>query len=263
MTHRVPLPRIRDYLDSYLRLREIPDERDALNGLQVENRGEISRIVAAVDASQATIDGLRTSGEAGSPLLLVHHGLFWDGNRPMTGRRYRRLRALVDQDAAVYSAHIPLDVHPEIGNNITLARGLELQVAGWFGDYKGILLGVHGCLPGPARTVDQLAEKLARILETPRESIRVICGGPREIGRLGIVTGAGGDMIVSARDAGLDTLITGEGRHHTYFDAQEWGINVIYAGHYATESLGVQSLAAGVSTQFGLPWEFHDHPTGM
>jgi len=252
------------WLDAFLRIREIPDEPGAINGLQVECRAGIGRIVAAVDASQATIDGTTGSQGAGdgSTLLLVHHGLFWDGNQPATGRRYRRLRMLFDADTALYSAHIPLDVHEEVGNSIVLARALGLEPGGQFGAYRGILIGVWGVHPG-APTRPRLCEEVATTLGIAPSAIKLIPGGPPTVHRVGIITGAAGNQISAARDAGLDTFITGEGAHHTYFDAIETGVNVIYAGHYATESLGVQALAARLGGQFGLPWEFHPHPTGM
>lgn len=257
------LSEIADYLGGYLRIGEIPDEPAAVNGLQVENSGRVQRIVAAVDASQATIDGAANSGGRGA-LLLVHHGLFWDGNQPLTGRRYRRIRALLEADAALYSAHIPLDVHPEVGNNVVLAERLGLSVEGWFGDYRGVPLGVWGRAPHGLETRGALKSELARVLGSHHPMpMHVIAGGPDHLGRIGIVTGAGGSMIRAARDAGLDTLVTGEGPHHTYFDAAEWGLNVIYAGHYATETLGVQALASHLGDRFDLPWDFHDHPTGL
>jgi dinuclear metal center YbgI/SA1388 family protein len=245
------------YLDAYLRIREIPDEPNAVNGLQVENAGRVGRIIAAVDASQETI---ASCGAGEPPLLLVHHGLFWEGNVPLTGRRMRRVRALLSQDAALYAAHIPLDVHPDVGNNAVLARRLSMQVAGWFAAYRGVQLGVWGEPPDDLRDRAQLAQRLGELLGT---DVRLLAGGPARVGRLGIITGAGGTMVSAARDAGLDSFVTGEGPHHTYFDAMEWGINLLYAGHYATEQVGVQALAAHVGERFGLPWEFHHHPTGL
>lgn len=252
------------YLDEYLKIREIPDEPNAVNGLQVENRGRITRIVAAVDASERTIAGAADpKAGAGAALLLVHHGLFWDGNVAVSGRRYRRLRALLDADSALYSAHIPLDVHPEVGNNVVLAERLGMTVEGWFGGYRGIELGVWGRAPHGLVQREALAAELSRVLEGAGGAIRLIAGGPERIGRIGIITGGAGNMIAAARDAGLDTFITGEGAHHTYFDATEGGVNVFYAGHYATETLGVQALASHLADRFDLPWEFHDHPTGL
>jgi dinuclear metal center YbgI/SA1388 family protein len=261
----VLLEQIADYLDEYLRIRDVPDESNAVNGLQVANAGQIGGIVAAVDASQATIDGIIASIEDGqaSPLLLVHHGLLWDGNVPITGRRYRRLSALLDHDIPVYAAHIPLDVHPEVGNNAVLAERLGIQVEGWFGNYRGIPMGVWGQAPGILSTREAVAQELDRVLHTLKGSANLIPGGPERPSRIGIITGAAGNMIAQAREAGIDTFITGEGPHHTYFDAMEWGLNLVYAGHYATETLGVQALASHLAERFDIDWEFHDHPTGL
>jgi len=248
---------VTEYLDTFLRIGEIPDEANAVNGLQVENGGTVDRIVAAVDASLEAIEQAAPPGSVGGTLLLVHHGLFWDGNVPLTGRRYRRVRALMDRNIALYSAHIPLDLHPDVGNNIVLARRLDLELQGWFGEYRGQRLGVFGDLAVPR---DELVRRTERQLTA---SARLIPGGPETTGRVGIVTGSGGGFIAEAVAAGIDTLITGEGAHHTYFDAMELGVNVIYAGHYATEQVGVQALAQHLGLRFELPWEFHRHPTGM
>jgi len=264
-----PLAALVEYLDQFLRVREIPDEPTALNGLQVENRGQVSRIVAAVDATEATIQGLeplRAGGATGVPgpsLLLVHHGLFWDGNQPVTGRRYRRLQALFARDAALYAAHIPLDVHPEVGNNAVLARRLGLGSVEAFGNYRGILLGLAGDPPAPLAERRALRGAIARELAVPEDTIRVVAGGSAEIVRVGIITGGAGSMIAQARAAGCDTFITGEGSAHHFHDAMELGLNVFFAGHYATETVGVHALAAHLAERFGLPWQFHDHPTGM
>ncbi|NOT08701.1 MAG: Nif3-like dinuclear metal center hexameric protein [Gemmatimonadales bacterium] len=255
-----PLSEITSYLDGYLRIREVPDDPNALNGLQVENRsGTVSRIVAAVDASQATIDGVAKGAASGSALLLVHHGLFWDGPIPLTGRRYRRVRALFDADTALYSAHIPLDLHAEVGNNYVLARQLGLDGVEPFDLYRGVPIGAQGTL-SPAEPREVFASRIGKLLGSLP---KLIPGGPAECRRVGIITGGAGGRIGAAQEAGLDTYLTGEGMHHTFFDAMEFGVNVIYAGHYATETVGVKALAEHLSGTFGLPWEFHDHPTGL
>jgi dinuclear metal center YbgI/SA1388 family protein len=261
----VPLGDLIDYLDQFLRIQEVPDETNAVNGLQVENGGAIGSLVAAVDASQATIDGVVASidQDIAPPLLIVHHGLLWDGNVPVTGRRYRRLAALLQHDVALYAAHIPLDIHPEVGNNAVLAERLGMRVEGWFGNYRGLPMGVWGELPASLPSRESLSLELDRILHTLKGSTRLIPGGPERPSRVGIITGAAGNMIAQVREIGIDTFITGEGPHHTYFDAMEWGINLVYAGHYATETLGVQALASDLADRFELDWEFHDHPTGL
>ena len=242
------------YLDTFLRITEVPDYPQAWNGLQVENSGQVDRIAVAVDAAQATINAAVRSG---ANLLLVHHGLFWDGDPRATGRRFRRIAALLQADIAVYSAHLPLDVHPEVGNSTVLARALGLEVEGSFGDYKGVLLGVWG-------STEIGREALcARLDEVLGGRVKMVPGGPERIRRVGVVTGGAGNMIGAAIDAGLDAFITGEGAHHNFFDAMEGEINLFLGGHYATEVWGVRAVAQHLETKFGLPWEFIDHPTGL
>ena len=254
ITPVIDIQEVRSYLDSYLRIGAIPDSDRALNGLQVENSGAISKIAAAVDACQFSID---RSVEAQCDLLIVHHGLFWSGPEPLTGRHGRRVRSLVRGDLALYSAHLPLDCHPVVGNNPLLARALGLTDCVPFGDYRGFPIGIVGRLDSP---LDALVE---RIREVVGGQPLAIAAGPRRASRVAVVSGAGSDLLSEARDAGVDTFVTGEGPHHTFFNAEEWGLNLIYAGHYATETLGVQALAAHLSERFNLSWTFVDHPTGL
>jgi dinuclear metal center YbgI/SA1388 family protein len=242
------------YLDGYLAAGAAGDYGNAWNGLQVENGGAVTRIAAAVDASARTI---AEAARRGCDLLLVHHGLFWDGNPTLTGRRYVRVKTLLDHGIAVYSSHLPLDGHEECGNNAVLARALGIELAGRFGASKGGELGWWGHLEVKREV---LAARLDDVLGV---RVRMMAFGPEVVRKVGVITGGGGDMIASAREAGLDAYITGEGAHHTYFDAEEGGINVYYGGHYATETWGVRALAAHVSGKFGVPWEFIDHPTGL
>ena len=242
------------HLDDYLRIAEVPDSDRALNGLQVENPGEVERVVGAVDASRASIE--HAAGLGRGTLLLVHHGLFWDGNLPLTGRRYRRLAAALRGGVAVYSAHNPLDLHPEVGNNPLLAAQLGVPVEDWWGEWHGVRIGVLG---GVDLARDALADRLRRLLGG---RVQVIPGGPERCRRVGIITGGAGGMIGEAVAAGCDTFVTGEGSHHTWFDAMEGGINVLYGGHYATETFGVKALAEQLGKRFGLPWSFFDLPTG-
>ena len=255
----LPLSTLTQYLDEYLRIREVPDEPNAVNGLQVENAGSVSRIVAAVDASLETIQSASSGSPPDPALLLVHHGLFWDGNVPLTGRRYRRVRALFERDIALYSAHLPLDLHLEVGNNAVLARQLGLRETSPFDTYRGAPLGVQGMLE-PAEPREALVARIEQLLGA---RARLIPGGPVLARRVGIITGGAGGRIGAAHAAGIDTYLTGEGAHHTYFDAMELGLNVIYAGHYASETVGVKALAAHLGERFDLPWEFHAHPTGF
>ncbi len=242
------------YLDDYLRVGEVGDDPNALNGLQVENGGEVQNVAVAVDACQAVID---QAAERGADLLVVHHGLFWGGLEPLVGRHFRRVSALVRHGIALYAAHIPLDRHPEVGNNVVLARKLGMEVRGWFGEYRGAPIGTWGELD---LTREALCARLGEILDAP---VRLIPGGPERARRVGIITGSGGGMIAQAKDAELDSFITGEGQHWTFFDAEELGVNAFYAGHYATETLGVKALAEHIAERFQLPWSFIDHPTGL
>jgi dinuclear metal center YbgI/SA1388 family protein len=242
------------YLDDYLRIREVPDYPQALNGLQVENAGRVAHVAVAVDATEATARGAVRSG---ADLLLVHHGLFWDGNQPLVGRRYRRVRALLEGGVAVYSVHLPLDVHPEVGNNVVLARALGIEIGGSFGEYKGHPLGVWGRLEISREAL------CARLDETLGRRVKLVPGGPERIQRVGVITGDAGSMVAAAVEAGLDAFITGEGAHHNYFDAEEGGINLFLGGHYATEVWGVRALGQHLQEQLGLRWTFLDHPTGL
>jgi dinuclear metal center YbgI/SA1388 family protein len=242
------------YLDRFLRTREIPDDPRALNGLQVENGGRLTRILGAVDACQATVDA---AVERGADFVIVHHGLFWGGLQRLTGRMGRQIRTLIRHDVALYAAHLPLDLHPEVGNNAVLAQELGLEGREPFGRSDGVDIGFVGGLDRPlAEVVEQLKDRLGVVP-------RVIAKGPARVRRLAIVSGAAGSMIGEAHERGADTFITGEGKHHSFFDADELGINLILAGHYATETLGVQALGDHLHERLGLPFEFFHYPTGL
>lgn len=242
------------YLDEYLRIRDVADEPEALNGLQAENAGEVQQLAVAVDGCLASI---AQAGERGADLLIVHHGIFWGGLEPLVGRHYRRVAALLRHGIALYAVHAPLDRHPEIGNNVVLARQLGMEVRGWFGEYRGAPIGVWGELDLPR---DVLGGRLKELLgPVPR----LLPGGPERVRRVGVISGGGGPMIRQAFETGLDTFITGEGPHWTFFEAEELGLNAFFAGHYATETVGVKALAAHLAERFQVPWSFIDHPTGL
>ncbi len=244
-----------EYLDTWLRVREVPDYPNALNGLQVDcGRAEVRRIAVAVDAVQHTVDA---AVRGGADLLLVHHGLFWDGNQPVTGRRYRRLKALFDADLAVYSAHLPLDVHPEVGNNAVLARELGVEIRGSFGEYKGFPVGVWG-------EIDIRREALcARLDALLGGRVKMVAGGPERVRTVAVITGGAGGEVAAAARTGLDAYVSGEGAHHNFFDAEEGGVNLLLGGHYATETFGVRAVGRHLEEKFGLEWTFIDHPTGL
>jgi dinuclear metal center YbgI/SA1388 family protein len=175
----------------------------------------------------------------------------------VTGLYYRRLAQLIKADLNLYSAHLPLDVHPEVGNNPVLARKLGLEPSGAFGEFERMPLGVI------AQTDRERSAFVATVREVLGVEPNVLAVGPERVRRIGVLTGGGGSLITAAAEQGIDTYLTGEGAHHTYFDAEERGMNVIYAGHYATETIGVRALAEHLTLRFGLETFFLDHPTGL
>jgi len=251
----VKLQALVDYLDGYLSIPTHPDYRTALNGLQVQGGSEIRRVAAAVDTSEAVI---RHAVDEGADLLIVHHGLFWDGLRPLTGRRFGKVEALLSSGMALYSAHLPLDSHPEVGNCALLARALELEIKGRFGEYEGSAIGWYGAPAEWERGA--LVKRCEKVLGGP---VQLLDGGPDALKRVAVVTGGGGSFIEEAARAGMDTLVTGEGSHHTFVDAHELGVNVVFGGHYRTEVFGVKALAEHLAEMFSLEWVFLDHPSGL
>ncbi|HEY6170502.1 MAG TPA: Nif3-like dinuclear metal center hexameric protein [Verrucomicrobiae bacterium] len=248
------LNEITRWCDRTLRTSEVQDYDGAVNGLQVENRGRVTRIAAAVDASTATV---KLAIAANANLLVVHHGLFWGGTHPWTERCYELMRLLIENDLAVYSSHLPLDAHPKLGNNALLCRALGFRNLKPFFFTKGQKLGFQ------TRTKisrDELAARLARAVGAPP---KLLPGGAEVCRRIGVVTGgAGGELALAAKE-GVDTFVTGEGPHWTFALAEELGVNVFYGGHYATETFGVKALAAELSRRFGVPWKVLDHPSGL
>ncbi len=242
------------FADELLRLSEIEDYPNALNGLQIENSGAVTKIGAAVDASSWT---MQMAVDQKIDLLVVHHGLFWPGLQPVTGPLHRALQVALDHNLALYSAHLPLDFHPQIGNNALLAVSLGLNNTRPFLEREGRFLGLQ------AQASLRRDELLAQLEESLGGFVRCIGAGPMETQRIGIVTGgAGGEIYVAAR-AGVDTYITGEAPHWAAVAAEELGINLFLGGHYATETFGVKALAAALGQRFEVPWEFLDHPTGL
>ena len=242
------------YLDDYLNLSSVPDYREAYNGVQVEGGAEINRVAVAVDACLSTIE---QAAEMRADLLFVHHGLFWGAKAPLTGAYFRRISLLIKNNLALYSCHLPLDVHREVGNNHVLARKLNLQPTGTFSEFERTPIGIFA---DTKLNRDEFTERVRSVLKVEP---KVLATGGEEVRRVGILTGGGGSAIVAAAKVGIDTFLTGEGNHHSYFDAEELGINVIYAGHYATETVGVQALGRHLEERFGLETTFIDHPTHL
>lgn len=245
------------YLEAYLGVDAHPDYPAALNGLQVGGPMDVEKVVVAVDASEETID---SAVERGADLLLVHHGLFWDGLKPITGRRFRKVRTLIENEIALYSVHLPLDGHAEVGNSALLGRAFGLELEGRFAAYKGVDVGWWGTLPD-AMDAPTLADRVSVALGG--SGVHLIGGGPDRVERVGVVTGGGASFLEEAVALELDAFVTGEGSHHTHVDAMELGIHVLFGGHYATETFGVTALGEHLSERFGLTCEFADHPTGL
>ena len=254
------LENLAKYLDATLSIGTIPDYPNAVNGVQLANVGDIQRVATAVDCSTETVAG---AIDAGAKLLLVHHGMFWGGVQPLTDHRHRRLWMLVTHDVAVYSAHLPLDVHPDLGNNVLLAARLGLQPSGGFASYQSIDVGVSGEAEVPTRVLAERAGALAA--EFKGTLVATPFAPDRMTRRWGLCTGAGADSstLREAARRGLDTLVVGEGPHHTAVEARELGIVVLYAGHYATETLGVRALGDKLAGAFGLTSTFIDVPSGL
>ncbi len=242
------------YCDRLLRPREILDYDGAVNGLQVENDGRVTRVAAVVDATLATV---KLAAADGADLVLAHHGLFWGPTHPWTRSRYELIKLLVTRNIAVYSSHLPLDLHPTLGNNARLAAALGFKRGAPFFVSKGQPIGLRVVASVPRA---ELAAQLGQVLAGP---VKILPGGPERCRRIGIVTGGAGSGLAQAAAAGVDTFITGEGPHWTYALAEDLGVNVLYGGHYATETFGVRALAERVARKFRVPWSFLDHPTGL
>lgn len=260
MSVGVPLERIAAHLDRILEIDAIPDYPPALNGVQVGHRGPVRRIAAAVDCSQRVIE---LAAAEGANLLLVHHGLFWNGLQPITGAHERRVRALLTNDIALYSAHLPLDAHGTYGNSRLVAKELGLVTTGGFAKHHQVHCGVRG------ECDLETTELIARVRDwaTPLGHHTVSSRVPdgHRTRRWAICSGSGAqaDTLREAYADGIDTLIVGEGSHWTAIDAEDRGLVIIYAGHYATETTGVRALASHLADEFSLPWAFVHAPTGL
>ena len=254
VTRSVPLEEIVGFLDEYLDTGRFPDYPNALNGLQVEGPERVARFAVAVDASEAVIEAARGWAE----LLIVHHGLFWSGMQPLTGPHFRRIALLVESGTAVYSAHLPLDGHPKVGNAAVLAGRLGLVSLEPFGEYQGTHIGCRGTL-----AATPLADLAAALSALTGERVQTLPGGPGTVTTAGVVTGGGASRLPEAAARGLDVLITGEASHHHAIEAAELGVSVLLGGHYATEVWGVRALRGLLEDRFGIEGRFVDSPTGM
>jgi len=241
------------YLDNLLDIKEIKDSPNAMNGLQVQNTADIKKVGLAVDLCMATIE---KAVAAECNMMFVHHGMLWGGVKPIRGNFYDKISTMICENIGLYSAHLPLDMHPVLGNNKVLADQLELNELEPFGEYEGQKIGFKGRLK--SLSVEELGAKLEGKLGSP---VKVIGSG--EVQTLGIVSGGAADILSQAAVAGLDAYLTGEGSNHHYHEAIENECVLILAGHYATETGGVKAVGKHLEEQFGIKTEFIDYPTGL
>jgi dinuclear metal center YbgI/SA1388 family protein len=228
----------------------------ALNGLQVGRRDrEVRKVAFAVDASAETF---RRAAGLKADLVFVHHGLFFGKTKPVTGALYKRLAFLAEHDIALYAVHLPLDMAPVLGNNAGLAERLGLVAPEPFGVYHGVKIGLKGKLKEPR----PLREIVRELLGNPPLPASFLAFGPETVDTAGIVSGGAPEAARDAIDEGLDLFVTGEQSHEIYHESLEAGLNVIFAGHYASERFGVEAVMKKVAAETGLDTAFIDVPTG-
>lgn len=244
-----------NYLNDYLRIDEIKDYGP--QGLQVESDNEtVERIALSVDVAPPVIE---TAAAWQADMLLVHHGILWRNVERIAGPLARRVRLLLRHGINLYAAHLPLDAHPEVGNNAVLAKVLDIKVETWWFEPKGTPIGIFGSLA----TATPLAQFTDRVEKKLNTKARVLAHGAGNVRNVAIISGFGADQVAAAKALGADTFLTGETSHANYWAAADHGLHVIYAGHYATETVGVQALGEHLVDKFGLEVKFFDFPTEM
>jgi dinuclear metal center YbgI/SA1388 family protein len=252
------LAEFRDRLNDRLDHDRYADVDASSNGLQIgESSASIDRAAFAVDGATATVEA---AAAANADVLVVHHGMIWGGLDRVIGREYDRIAACMENDIALYASHLPLDGHAEFGNAVGLAAFLDCEPVSPFGEYGGVTIGQRARTTEPY-TADTLQSRLSE-LDTGGRSVRVLDFGPDSIEEIAVLTGSGADWIREAADAGVDALVTGEGKQQAYHEAREAGLNVFFAGHYATETFGVRRLKELVEG-WGIETTYLDHPTGL
>lgn len=245
------------YLRQLLNLDLWAPRDNSANGIQVSRqKSEINRVAFAVDACMASFE---RAADEGADVLFVHHGLYWGRVQTLTGEFYRRIKFLLDQDIALYAAHLPLDAHPEVGNNYGMARALGLIDLQPFGEYKGNAIGCKGRFPA-SEDMDRITDLLFHGREN---TLQILPFGKPRMETVGIVSGGATAETAQAIDQGLDLYITGDADHTVYHSALEAGINVIFGGHYNTETWGVRLMADRLAKDTGLATVYLDLPTGL
>lgn len=244
------LKAITDYLDRELRVKDFEDASH--NGLQVENSGQVTKVACGVDAS---LEFFREAERRGADLLVVHHGMSWgDSLRRITGLNYRRLSFLMERDLALYACHLPLDAHPRWGNNAQICRALGLRKLKPFGAYHGRMLGFEGRLAAPMR-YGEFKRLCRRVFGN---ELRTMDFGKKTVRSVAVVSGGAAEQLNEAGEKGIDVYVSGEAKLTAYHAAQEYGINAVFAGHYATEGFGVKAVMGVLKRKFGLAGEFVD-----
>ena len=251
---------IDEYFRGKLLIGELEQTDLSLNGIQVgaedADQFEVGKAAFAVDAC---MESFERAAEAGADLVFVHHGLFWGRPLAVDGQHYRRLRFLMEKGIALYAVHLPLDLHPEFGNNAGICETLGIEKPEPFGEYRGIKIGFKGELPSPM-TIDQVSDALGL---TRERALAVLPFGPEQIRSVAVVSGGGADDVYQAMDEGVDLFITGDASHQIYHPCLERGINLISGGHYHTETWGVRLLSRRVAADLGIETVFIDVPTGL
>ena len=248
------------YADGLLETASTPDFPNALNGVQLENRSPIRGIAGAVDFSTRAIQGAVANR---ANILVVHHGMFWSGLEPITGPSYKRIEMLMENDIAVYASHLPLDRHPTLGNNALLAKELGLQPSTAFAHFEDVFIGIGGECNVETAALAERAQKFAQMNGGDMRTSLIAKGRKTKTWAMCTGMGASTDTLKEASTMGVDTLIVGEGPHWTAVHAEEHKLAIIYAGHYATETLGVRALAQHLGEKYNLPWHFVSAPTGL
>lgn len=246
--------KLKKFLDNFLKISEIEDV--SINGLQVEGKEEVNKICFAVDAS---IDTFKIAKKENADMLFVHHGIIWNGIKNVRGINYRRLKFLIENKISLYAAHLPLDKHNEVGNNIQFLKIFEItNDIEEFGAYHGVKIGYKGKFKNE-RKFDDFVKDIESKINT---KCKILKFGKKKIKKVGVVSGGASSLIDEAIEE-VDCFVTGEPSHQVYHLAKEGKINVIFAGHYATETLGVKAMAEFINKKFKIETKFIDIPTDM
>lgn len=245
------LHHITDFLNDYLQITRYPDS--SVNGLQIEGAINVEKAVFAVDAS---MESFMQAVELDAELLVCHHGIIWDGIGRITGLMKERIKFLLENELSLYAAHIPLDAHPEIGNNALILRALGIEPEERFGEYRGVSIGFAGY-------ADMDFHDALERLERRYGKVDYMKFGGDETEKVAVVSGRGSAYINEAVEKNVDLFITGEIEHSAYHQAKDGRINVIFIGHYNSETPGIKALMNVVEDKMGIDTEFIDIPTRL